>query len=149
MQSYGFTQLSEERTVADVISHKTGALPDLVHAHPSDTVRDAIQIMTKYGVSQLPVLTAEPPVVIGEVVGALEERSLLDHVFTGDAQMTDPVAKFIGAPLGLIGMHESIGEARAALGDADALLVIEDGKPAGVVTRQDVLGHLAGVTPTV
>ncbi|HXD61344.1 MAG TPA: cystathionine beta-synthase [Lacisediminihabitans sp.] len=143
MQSYGFTQLSEERTVADVISHKTGALPDLVHAHPSDTVRDAIQIMTKYGVSQLPVLTAEPPVVIGEVVGALEERSLLDHVFTGDAQMTDPVAKFIGAPLGLIGMHESIGEARAALGDADALLVIEDGKPAGVVTRHDLLTFLS------
>ena len=32
-----------------------------------------------------------------------------------------------------------------ALGTADALLVHVDGKPAGVVTRQDVLGHLAGV----
>ena len=33
----------------------------------------------------------------------------------------------------------------APLGDADALLVHVDGKPAGVVTRQDVLGHLAGL----
>ena len=33
----------------------------------------------------------------------------------------------------------------ADLNDADALLVHVDGKPAGVVTRQDVLGHLAGV----
>ena len=33
----------------------------------------------------------------------------------------------------------------AALGAADALVVHVDGKPAGVVTRQDVLGHLAGL----
>ncbi|MHB1170926.1 MAG: cystathionine beta-synthase [Lacisediminihabitans sp.] len=143
MQSYGFTQVSEERTVADVVSRKTGALPQLVHAHPSDTVRDAIQIMAKYGVSQLPVLTAEPPVVMGEVVGAIEERSLLEQVFSGDAQMTDPVGKFIGAPLGLIGIHESIGAARAALGATDALLVTEDGKPAAVVTRHDLLTFLS------
>jgi cystathionine beta-synthase len=34
-----------------------------------------------------------------------------------------------------------------ALGSADALVVHVDGKPAGVVTRQDVLGHLAGLAP--
>jgi cystathionine beta-synthase len=114
-----------------------------VHAHPSDTVRDAIQIMTKYGVSQLPVITAEPPVVIGEVLGAIEERSLLDQVFTGEAKMTDPVGNFVGAPLGLIGVHESIGAARTALGTSDALLVIEDGKPTAVITRHDLLTFLS------
>ena len=143
MQSYGFTQFPEERTVGDVISRKTGQLPDLVHAHPSDTVHDAIQIMTTYGVSQMPVLSAEPPVVMGEVVGAIEERSLLEQVFSGEAKMTDPVGKFIGAPLALIGVHESIGAARAALGKADALLVTEDGKPAAVLTRHDLLTFLS------
>ncbi|MEO6943466.1 MAG: cystathionine beta-synthase [Lacisediminihabitans sp.] len=143
MQSYGFTQLPAESTVAEVIGHKTGALPDLVHVHPSDTVRDAIQIMTKYGVSQLPVLTAEPPVVIGEVVGAIEERALLEQVFSGEAKMTDPVEKFIGSPLGIIGIHEPVASARTALGTADALLVVEDGKPVAVVTRQDLLTFLA------
>ena len=115
MQSYGFTQLSEEKTVADILGTKTGELPDLVHVHPSDTVRDAIQIFTKYDVSQVPVLTAEPPVVMGEVVGAIDERSLLDAVFSGRAKLTDPLAEFVGAPLGLIGVHESISAARAAL----------------------------------
>jgi cystathionine beta-synthase len=143
MQSYGFSQVAEERTVADLVKHKTGTLPELVHVHPSDTVRDAIQIMTKYGVSQLPVLTAEPPVVIGEVLGAIEERSLLDQVFTGEAQMTDPVGNLVGAPLALIGVHEPIGAARTALGASDALLVIEDGKPTAVVTRHDLLTFLS------
>jgi cystathionine beta-synthase len=143
MQSYGFTQVSDEKTVADVVGHKTGSLPALVHVHPSDTVRDAIQIMTKYGVSQLPVLSAEPPVVIGEVVGAIEEKTLLEQVFSGDASMTDPVGKFIGPPLGLIGVYEPASAARAAFATADALLVTEDGKPIAVVTRHDLLTYLS------
>jgi len=143
MRSYGFTPAADESTVATVISHKTGAMPELVHVHPSSTVRDAIQLMTKYGVSQMPVLTAEPPVVMGEVVGAIEERSLLEQVFSGQALMTDPVQKFIGAPLGLIGVHEPISAARSALGTADALLATEDGKPAAVITRHDLLAFLS------
>ena len=143
MQSYGFTQVSDEKTVADVVRAKTGQLPHLVHVHPSDTVRDAIQIMTKYDVSQMPVLSAEPPVVIGEVVGAIDERSLLEDVFSGNAQMTDSLDKFIGTPLGLIGVHESVTAARTALGSADALLVVDDGKPAAVLTRHDLLSFLS------
>ncbi|GAB2453557.1 cystathionine beta-synthase [Conyzicola lurida] len=142
MQSYGFTQISAEKTVADVISQKTGNLPDLVHVHPSDTVRDAVKIMAEYDISQLPVLTAEPPVVMGEVTGAVDERALLDDVFSGRAQMTDSIAKFVGAPLGLIGVHEPVSSARTALAKADALLVVSDGKPVGVLTRQDLLTFL-------
>jgi cystathionine beta-synthase len=142
MQSYGFTQVSAEKTVADVISRKTGDIPDLVHVHPVDTVRDAVKIMAEYDISQLPVLTAEPPVVMGEVVGAIDERRLLDDIFNGTAQMTDSIAEFVGAPLGLIGMHESVSAARTALAESDALLVVTDGKPVGVLTRQDLLTFL-------
>jgi cystathionine beta-synthase len=143
MQSYGFTQVSDEKTVADLVRTKAGDVPDLVHLHPSDTVRDAIQIMAKHDVSQLPVLTAEPPVVIGEVAGAVEERSLVELVFSGAASMTDSIAQFIGAPLGLIGVHESVTQAREALAGADALLVVDDGKPVAVLTRYDLLNFLS------
>ncbi|HEY5320810.1 MAG TPA: cystathionine beta-synthase [Galbitalea sp.] len=143
MQSYGFTQVSDERTVADLVSTKSGELPDLVHLHPSDTVHDAIQIMAKHDVSQLPVLTAEPPVVIGEVIGAVDERSLVELVFSGAASMADSIEKFVGAPLGLIGVHESVTQAREALSTADALLVIDDGKPVAVLTRYDLLNFLS------
>ena len=46
-------------------------------------------------------------------------------------------------PLGLIGMHESISTARSALASTDALLVIHDGKPTAVLTRQDLLTYLS------
>jgi cystathionine beta-synthase len=143
MQSYGFSQVSDERTVLDLIRTENGELPDLVHAHPSDTVRDAIQIMAKHDVSQLPVLTAEPPVVIGEVVGALAEGPLVELVFSGAASMTDSVSEFVGPPLGLIGVRESVTQARAALAEATALLVVDDGKPIAVLTRTDLLNYLS------
>lgn len=143
MKSYGFAQVSDEKTVADVVSRKTGEMPDLVHVHPSDTVRDAVQIMKNFDVSQVPVLTAEPPVVMGEVIGALDERALVDFIFSGKAKLTDSIAEFVGAPLGLIGVHESVGAAQKALATSDALLVTNDGKPVGVLTRQDLLTFLS------
>jgi cystathionine beta-synthase len=89
------------------------------------------------------VLSAEPPVVMGEVVGAIDERSLVDHIFSGRAKLTDSLVEFIGQPLGLIGVHESVGAARVALSAVDALLVTSDGKPAAVLTRQDLLTYLS------
>jgi len=76
------------------------------------------------------------------VAGAISERALLDDIFTGKATMTDPIAEFVGAPLGLIGVHESVSAARSALAGADAVLVVSDGKPVGVLTRQDLLTFL-------
>jgi cystathionine beta-synthase len=148
MRSHGFTRAADEQaaggvTVADVLAGREESLPALAHAHPSDTVRDAIRIMAEYGVSQLPVLSAEPPVVLGEVAGAVDERGLLARVVAGEARMDDALAESVGPPLGLIGIHESVPEARAALESADALLVLEDGKPVGVLTRHDLLTFLS------
>jgi len=143
MRSYGFLENEDERTVGALLAGKTGQLPDLVHAHPSDTIRDVIDIMTKYGVSQMPVLSAEPPVVIGEVVGATEEKELLEAVFTGAAKMSDPLRSFVGASLPLIGIGESVSAARRALEASNAMLVVEDGKPVTVITRHDLLTFLS------
>jgi cystathionine beta-synthase len=143
MRSYGFGVSHDERSVRDLIASKAGQLPDLVHAHPSDTVHDVIGIMKTYGVSQMPVLSAEPPVVIGEVVGAIEEKALLEAIFRGGATMGDAVSAYLGDPLPLIGVNEPVSAARSALESVDALLVTDDGRPVGVVTRQDVLSFLS------
>ena len=143
MRSYGFSPVAEEKTVRDVLSAKTGQLPDLVHVHPTDTVRDAIDIMAEYAVSQLVVLGAEPPVVMGEVKGSLTERELLDAVFHGEAKLTDTLTALTGPALPLIGINDSVTSAREAFADADALLVTEGGKPVAVLTRPDLLTFLS------
>ena len=121
---------------------KKGEIPDLVHTHPNETIAEAVHILQEYGVSQMPVVRAEPPIVAAEVAGSVSERALLDALFSGHAKLTDPVEEHMEKALPSIGAGESVSEAVAALEGADALLVQEDGKPIGVVTRQDLLAYL-------
>jgi cystathionine beta-synthase len=114
----------------------------MVHIHPTDTVRDAIDIMREYGVSQLPVLKAEPPVVTGEIAGSIVEKDLMDALFTGAAHLHDPVDRHAGPALPMIGGGQPVSEAVALLEKADAAMVLVDGKPVGVIGRQDLLTHL-------
>ena len=144
MARYGFLDTSGHNgaTVGEVLAGKGAGLPQLVHVHPTETIRDAIDLMREYGVSQLPVLKAEPPVVTGEIAGSLAEKALMDALFTGGAHLHDTVEKHLGAPLPVIGGGQPVGEAVALLESADAALVLVDGKPAGVLTRQDLLTYL-------
>ena len=143
MQSYGFLRTDAERTVGDVLHAKAGDIPALVHTHPSETLRDAIEILREYHVSQMPVVNAEPPVMSGEVAGAVSERDLLEALFTGRAHLADSVGKHMGPGLPLVGAGEPVATARLELEKSDAVLVIEDGKPVGVLTRADLLAFLA------
>ena len=97
-------------------------------------MREAIEILREYAVSQMPVVKAEPPVMAGEVAGSVAERDLLDALFTGRAHLADPVASTWPPPLPLVGSGEPVTAARDALENADAVLVADDGKPAGVLT---------------
>jgi cystathionine beta-synthase len=144
MARYGFLHAAEgEPTVATMLAKKDGSMPPLVHVHPMETVRDAIDYMREYGVSQLPVLKAEPPVVTGEVAGSIAEKALMDALFSGQAHLHDTIERHMGEPLPMIGGGQPVSEAVALLENADAAMVLIDGKPAGVLTRQDLLAHLA------
>ncbi|HET6876444.1 MAG TPA: cystathionine beta-synthase [Jatrophihabitans sp.] len=144
LADYGFVEAAGEETVGDVLRAKSGETPSLVHGHPNETVRDAIDILREYGVSQMPVVSAEPPVTAGEVVGSVSERALLEELFAGRASLADALEPHMSPPLPIIGSGEPVSVAMDHLSKADALLVHVDGKPAGVITRQDLLGHLAG-----
>ncbi|WP_295697557.1 cystathionine beta-synthase [Lapillicoccus sp.] len=143
MSSYGFLHDTGETTVGDVLRTKSGALPALVHTHPNETIRTAIDILREYGVSQMPVVKAEPPVMSGEVAGAVSERALLELLFTQKAHLADAVEAHMEPGLPLVGAGEKVSIARHELEISDAILVVDGGKPIGVLTRADLLGFLS------
>jgi cystathionine beta-synthase len=143
---YGFPidgEAVKAQTVGEVLRGKDGRMPDLVHTHPGETIAEAVQILQEYGVSQMPVVRAEPPIVAAEVAGSVSDRALLDALFAGTARLTDRVDQHMSPPLPTIGSTEGARDAVAMLESADAVLVHEDGKPVGVLTRQDLLAFLA------
>jgi cystathionine beta-synthase len=148
MADYGFLESeTTEPRVADVLAGKGRGLPQFVHAHPDEPVSAAIETLREYGVSQLPVMKAEPPVMAAEVVGSIVERDLLDALLSGRARPSDRVAMHMSEPLPLVGSGEPVSRVVGALEKAGAAVVLVDGKPAGMLTRQDVLAFLAGSGP--
>ena len=144
LASYGFLSGDVGQTLGDVLRGKEGGLPRLVHTHPNETLAEAIHILREYGVSQMPVVRAEPPVMAAEVAGSVVERDLLEALFSGHARLADRVEQHMSAALPGLGAGEPVERAMDALERADAVMVLDDGKPVGVLTRQDLLGFLAG-----
>jgi cystathionine beta-synthase len=144
MADFGFLATGDRSsTVKEVLTRKGAVMPEFVHVHPNETVREAIDILREYAVSQMPVVRAEPPVMAAEVVGSVVERDLLDALFNGRARLADPLERHMSAALPQIGAGEPVDAAVAALQSADAAIVLDDGRPVGIVTRQDLLGFLA------
>lgn len=143
MRSYGFMEAGSGEKVESLLHRKDGELPELIHVHPDNTVKDALDICKEFDVSMLPVLLAEPPVRIGQVTGSIQEKDLVDRVFTGELKLSDPIAMHIGAKPGVVGIGETVEAARALLETEEALLVLQDGEPVGVITRFDVLNYLS------
>jgi cystathionine beta-synthase len=91
----------------------------------------------------MPVVRAEPPVMAAEVAGAVSERTLMDDLYSGRARLADMVEQHMDPALPSLGAGEAVTKAVELLEDQDALMVLDDGKPVGVLTRQDLLGHLS------
>ncbi|MEV6010184.1 cystathionine beta-synthase [Streptomyces sp. NPDC051976] len=147
MSSHGFLDESGGARVADVLGHKDGGIPQLVHMHPDETVGQAIEVLREYGVSQMPVVkpgAGHPDVMAAEVIGSVVERDLLHALFTKRANLDDPLDKHLCPPLPQVGSGEPVADLMNVLESADAAIVLVEGKPTGVVSRQDLLAYLAG-----
>ncbi|RII15077.1 putative cystathionine beta-synthase [Streptomyces sp. YIM 130001] len=147
ISQHGFSEDSAaESTAGDVLALKTDGIPNFVHVHPSETVGEAVKILKEYGVSQMPVVApgaGHPDVMAGEVIGAVEERVLLHALYAEHAGGNDRLDLLMSPPLPVVGSGEPVSKMVMALEGRDAVVVLVDGKPTGIVTRQDVLAFLA------
>ncbi|MBW8481564.1 cystathionine beta-synthase [Actinomadura parmotrematis] len=151
MVQHGFgEQPTTEAAVRDVLARKTAGsselLPNFVHMHPTETVGAAVKVLKEFGVSQMPVVSpgaGHPDVMIGEVIGSVEERDLLRALYADQAGADDPLERHLSPPLPVVGSGEPVSQLMSALEGRDAAVVLVDGKPAGIVTRQDLLTYLA------
>ncbi|MGI8793614.1 MAG: CBS domain-containing protein, partial [Acidimicrobiales bacterium] len=149
MADYGFLRASGP-TIGDVLAAKGAHLPRLVHVHPDETVRSAISILREYEVSQMPVVSASVPeadgthadFVFADVVGSVTDRDLMERAFDDASILDAPVSSVMGAALPALGAGEEVADAVAALESASAVIVVDAGRPTGVLTRSDLLDFL-------
>ena len=141
MTDHGFLRARGE-TVEVVLANKGDRLPPLVHVHPEETVRTAIAILEEYGVSQVPVVKAEPPLALAEVVGSVSDRLLLQRSLNHPEVFDQPVESVMEPPLATIGQGETVAQVADRLAVSPAVIVLDGGHPIGILTRSDVLSYL-------
>ena len=119
-------------------------LPPFVVIGSHQKVGEAIALMQQYSISQLPVVRDGESGSLTDVVGALQDRDLLDRVFKNPDALHEDVANAMQPPLATIDVRDSLDEVFSTLtGRTNAVVVAREGRPIGVITRSDLLEYLA------
>ena len=107
-----------------------------------EKVRHAIDTLQRYGISQAPV-ARDGSNEVTSIVGSIREAALLDRIFRDPDALQADVAEVMGPPLPLVERTDPIEVAFEQLQHAPAVIVSDDGRTLGVLTRSDLLEHLA------
>jgi cystathionine beta-synthase len=145
MIEHGFLERSAPApTVRELLRGKPGETPQLVTISSHQKVAEAISVMERYSISQLPVVRDGELASLADVIGSLQDRALLDLVFKNADALHEDVAVAMQGPLSAVDADASVDEIVTALtGGTNAVVVADQGTPIGVVTRSDLLEYLS------
>jgi cystathionine beta-synthase len=136
-------EAGRERVGAVLGDGHRGDRPPMILARTSDRVAVAIDTLERYGISQMPVTERDDDAIVG-LVGSINERSLLERAYRDPGIVDHTVGEVMERPLPTIDVSASLDEAFLALsGGVPAVVAVTGGRPAGVVTKLDLLEYLA------
>jgi cystathionine beta-synthase len=139
---YGLTERPEVVRVEEVLGGRHGEVPPLVTVNARDKVRQAIDVLQRYSISQAPVVR-EDSMDVAQFVGSIRERELLDRIFRDPDALQADVAEVMGPPITMVEFDEPVDVAFEGLQHGPAVLVVKAGQALGVLTRSDFLEYLA------
>jgi cystathionine beta-synthase len=133
--------LDDERpTVARLVAAKDSGAPALIHVTSDASIRQALNLMSTYNVSQLPVLDG------GDGVGAVSEQGLMGRAIEDPKVLDRAVREVMDPPFPVVDSHSPLDRLATLLSrETPAALVRRDGEVVGIVTRYDLLHQLAGI----
>jgi cystathionine beta-synthase len=146
MRAHGFLPRRGTATVIDVLGGKAHHdTPALLTVASHQRVKEAIDLLHGYSVSQLPVVSGDDPSDLSSVVGSVQEGSLLERLFRKPEVLDAQVVDVMDPPFPIVERHEQVEAAFELLskGRSTAVLVTDHGRAVGVMTRSDILDHLA------
>jgi cystathionine beta-synthase len=127
--------------IREVLDSHPKGLPQLVTVEAAKSVGEAIDLMQRYGISQLPVVEESNG---RGVVGTLQERTLLDRVYRDPAVVTTAVSAAMDPPMSQVAVDSSLDDAfEPLLRGEQAVLVVQNETPVAVITRADLLEFVA------
>jgi cystathionine beta-synthase len=148
MRENGFLERpGTQARIGEVLAEKrrgSSSMPDLVAVPSNEKVGRAIDLLSEFGISQVPVARTDKPEDISEIVGSIQDRTLLEKVLRDRDALVREVAAVMDAPLPVVQTSAGVEEMFTDLSrGAEAIVVAEGSKPVGVLSRADLLEYLA------
>ena len=142
MRQNGFLERYPQQLVREVVAMRGREIPELVTVSSGEKVGRAIDMLQEYGISQMPVV--EENGQGRQLVGSIQERSLLDRVYRDPGLIETTVGAAMDGPFPTVGAGAYIDEAfNTLLGGATAVVVMDAARPVGIITRLDLLEFMA------
>jgi cystathionine beta-synthase len=138
MNANGFLEDHRRKdTVGDVLRAKQ-PLPPLITVTETQPVKEALDLLRRYEISQLPVMRGR------EVVGSVNDVAVMQAVFDHADIVHQPVGDVMGRAFPSLDHGAEVTIAYKLLTMGNSAIVVSDGdKPVGVVTRQDIIAFLS------
>ncbi len=111
----------------------------VITAGSKDVVHKVIDKMKRYDISQLPVVDD------GKLVGMIREVDLLNYMVTGRHRISEPIEVIVEKNIETISPEASISSLseKFVAGQDTAVVVVDQGKIAGLVSKIDLIDYLA------
>ena len=131
---------AERVSAGQLLEQHRSDIPALVSVAPVANVRQALNLMSTYGVSQIPVIDGK------DCVGSLSEGPLMARALEDGRLLERPVSELMQGPFPVVDADVPISRLTTLLSkETPAALVRRDGQLVGIVNRYDVLRQVAGI----
>jgi cystathionine beta-synthase len=139
MREHGYLAGAGRHTVGDLLSERREPGPILtVGSH--DEVGRVLELMRDHAVSQVPVVSSEDERAF---VGMVSERGLLWASAEHPGILGEPVTEVLEPPLPELSVDDPADDAvRILRGDVRAVIVVDHGRPLGILTAVDLVEAL-------
>lgn len=117
---------SEEKIAKDIMTKH------IVSAVKNDTVQNVARLMKKHGISQVPVMEKNI------IIGSISENAIMNHIGNG-ADLKIKISSIIEEPFPTVDENTPASLVKSILGYSPAVLVIKNSRPAGIITKSDIL----------
>jgi cystathionine beta-synthase len=133
MMERGFLDV---KTFKDIVSGRV--TKRLVTIEPKSTVADAVELMRKYDIEQIPVMNGEG------IVGAVSEGGLFQKIFSNPEIKTATVESVMEAPYPMVSFDTPVERLGGLITKGNgAVLAKDDSGYYHIVTKYDVIQSLA------
>ncbi|MCU0430218.1 MAG: pyridoxal-phosphate dependent enzyme [Cytophagaceae bacterium] len=130
MRQCGYLESRTFATARDIIAHKNPVLTVSVDT----SVGEAVTLMTREGISQLPVCQGD------EFVGSLSDQYVLKCMLEDSSISSKKVKEVMDKPFIFVGLDNTLDVLSSAITrESPALLVRDDSEAVHIITRADLL----------